>query len=176
MDSTLEGYQVQHLFRETARHWCGPGKGPVSFCWVALPVPLNLILRVLSWGLNESENFQCEGQLCTSISETEETPVNGRWMKDHTMGLDVWENLTQATLNLIYWSWEWTGVGGKGNAEPMTWLETEPRAHISSFDSLSSLVLVQHLKLRQLSVAFLQCFVLFFANMFYHVSVFLTEL
>lgn len=129
MDSTLEGYQVQHLFREIARHWCGPGKGPVSFCWVALPVPLNLILRVLSWGLNESENFQCEGQLCTSISETEETPVNGRWMKDHTMGLDVRENLTQATLNLIYWSWKRTGVWGKGNAEPMTWLETEPRAH-----------------------------------------------
>ena len=44
--------------------------------------------------------------------------MNGRWMKDHTMGLDVWENVTQATLNLIYWSWEGTGVGGKGNAEP----------------------------------------------------------
>lgn len=121
MDSTLDGHQVQHLFREIARQWCGPGKGPISFCWVALLVPLNLILWVLSQGLNESENLQCGGRLCTSISETEESPVNGRWTKDHTMGLDVWENLTQATLNLIYWSWEGTGVGGKGNAEPTTW-------------------------------------------------------
>ena len=153
-----------------------PRKGPISFCWVALQIPLNLILRVLSWGFNESENFQGGEQLCTSISETEETPVNGRWMKDHTMGLDVWENVTQATLNLIYWSWEGTGVGGKGNAEPTSWLEMEPRALISSFDPLSSSVLVQHLKLRQLSIAFLQCFVLFFANMFYHLFVFLTEL
>lgn len=103
-------------------------------------------------------------------------PSDGRWTKDHTMGLDVWENLTQTTLNLIYWSWEGTGVGGKGNAEPTTWLEMEPKAHISSFDPLSPSVLVQHLKLWQLSIAFLQWFVLFFANMFYHLFVFLTEL